>query len=791
MNAQNVAGRLTQEETPSLAALLHKLLPKMTVAALSLLMNRAVLPGGYFPFGAAFIAAVPEAYATIAAVGGIIGCLTDGGLLLSLEGLRHVASLLAVGGIRWALGEWRPVSRAKYYPFFTALAGVVLTGSVINGTTGALLSYSTLYFLFEGLMAGMAAMVFAGAADALALFDGAKRLAGSTSASLLLTFCAAVIPLCRVEVLHLSPALILVQTAVLLVLPYHRETGGAVGGTAAGCLTALANGSLYQGTVCPVAALLAGYAARYGRVFAASVYIAACLTGTLASGSMDYSFAAEAATAGVLSCLIPTEWTERALTAAGWMRDNRSAARVSYENGAAVKRLRQSAAALSKVCGMTEQVSEKLEKRGNCHPEAEVCRQAVQKVCAKCPCRESCCGRREEGEQNRIRRLAEGMSGRGLVSGRDISHMLGVKCIHEEALLGEMRENRGYRLAAEGARRRQAQMRAAFGDQWKVMGLLLRALGDELEAGDRSRFYGAGEASQLTRALEEGGYEVLQAACGEDRGERTVVALTLRETDSTVLSRGDIQPYVEECLGCRMEAPAISDEADGAFRVTLTERPRYRLDFASAQHCCNNGKYCGDACECLEDGAGSGYLLLSDGMGSGGRAAVDGAMACGIFAELMKGGFGCESAAKLVNAALMMKSEDESLSTIDCLQIHLCNGRARFCKAGAAQSYHVRGGVVNRIDAPSLPLGILHEVDASQYCFTAEAGDLLVMLSDGVPTDESGWFEKLLAQYDGGSVQRFAEFLLRRAAGRRPVGDDDDITVMVCAVRDDVEGEKC
>ena len=172
-------------------------------------------------------------------------------------------------------------------------------------------------------------------------------------------------------------------------------------------------------------------------------------------------------------------------------------------------------------------------------------------------------------------------------------------------------------------------------------------------------------------------------------------------------------------------------------------------------------------------------MMLSDGMGSGGRAAVEGALTCELFRRLLGGGFDFDSAVRIVNSALMIKSEDETLSTADCLGVNLYNGRAVISKAGAAQSYHVRDGFVTRIDLPSLPLGILCETDTAKYTFTAEAGDMIVMISDGVPTDDSLWFENMLKSYDGQPAGDFARLLVANAVSRRPEGDDDDITVTI------------
>ncbi len=57
-------------------------------------------------------------------------------------------------------------------------------------------------------------------------------------------------------------------------------------------------------------------------------------------------------------------------------------------------------------------------------------------------------------------------------------------------------------------------------------------------------------------------------------------------------------------------------------------------------------------------------MLISDGMGCGGRAAVDGAMASNLMSKLLKAGFGIDCSLKIVNSAMLFKSTDESLATL-------------------------------------------------------------------------------------------------------------------------------
>ena len=772
MNVQEAAAGIGEEPRESLAPLLKKYIPGLTAAAVSALLNRATLPGGYFPLGAAFMAAVPQNYAAAAAVGGVMSCLTDGGVLTSMEGLRHGASLLAVCGIRWALGELRRVNRAKFYPFFAALAGVLMTNTVINGTTGTVISYSTIYFIIEGVMAGLAAMFFSGACRAAERFGSGERLSRIASVSLIITLGAAAVPLCRLRLFGISPGVILLHAAVLLTASARREIGGATAGIAGGCVTSLARYSMVQGAVIPVAALLAGYAAFYGRIFAASAYIACCFMGGMTMGRFDYVLVAEAAAGGIISCLIPLRYAERALSSAGFGNHIEHSDTWSADSSA---RLGDASEAISGICHVLGQVSDGLEKR-SLPDDDSIYSRAFGEVCGRCALCGMCFGQGAPESEGRIRQLAEKLKKGRSVSGSEISEALGKKCIREDELAGEINRGYGYYLASRSACSRISSIRSVVNGQLEGVGMMLGRLSDELND-ERNDEYLSGEIAERLTAC---GIEILNCSCSMQSGGRRKITLTVRSRDDES-EAAEIASCAGECMGCEFDVERAENAGD-MLHITLAQRKKYALACAGAQHCCHGEKLCGDSYEFFEDRQGMGYMMLSDGMGSGGRAAVEGALTCELFRRLLGGGFDFDSAVKIVNSALMIKSEDETLSTADCLGVNLYNGRAVISKAGAAQSYHVRDGFVTRIDLPSLPLGILCETDTAKYTFTAEAGDMIVMISDGVPTDDSLWFENMLRSYDGRPAGDFARLLMENAVRRRPKGDDDDITVTIGTV---------
>ena len=71
------------------------------------------------------------------------------------------------------------------------------------------------------------------------------------------------------------------------------------------------------------------------------------------------------------------------------------------------------------------------------------------------------------------------------------------------------------------------------------------------------------------------------------------------------------------------------------------------------------------------------------------RGVVDGNLAAELTARLLKAGFTAELAARLVNVALALKSEDESGATLDLISVDLYTGTARLFKAGAAPGFYL------------------------------------------------------------------------------------------------------
>ena len=189
----------------------------------------------------------------------------------------------------------------------------------------------------------------------------------------------------------------------------------------------------------------------------------------------------------------------------------------------------------------------------------------------------------------------------------------------------------------------------------------------------------------------------------------------------------------------------------------------------------------GDVAEQFCDAFGNARMILCDGMGTGRAAAVDGAMAARLTGQLLRAGFGSGSAARLVNVALSLKSQEESCTALDLLSVDLFSGQAEMFKAGAAPSFLVQGGQVRLAEGASLPIGVTENVSSRVQRFVMQPGDVAVMVSDGVLADGTEWVVQQLelCAKAGSTPQQIAQSLVEGAARRQHAARPDDVTAAV------------
>ncbi len=184
----------------------------------------------------------------------------------------------------------------------------------------------------------------------------------------------------------------------------------------------------------------------------------------------------------------------------------------------------------------------------------------------------------------------------------------------------------------------------------------------------------------------------------------------------------------------RMEASVASP-----YRIDREKRGYVFLEEASfvvlsgvARAVRENESVSGDNYALIQAEKGRLTTLLSDGMGSGEKASRDSEWILDLMEKMMETGYSLEGALRLINNALLSRPDKQNMSTLDVCDLDLHQGSCSFYKIGAAASFLKRGSNVDKIENPSLPMGIFPIEAAVSARRTLSHGDYIIMMTDGV-----------------------------------------------------------
>ena len=727
----------------------------------------ATVNGTMSPFAAAFVAAAPNSLCAYALTGTLIGGFLPYG---APDKLRTAAALIAAAGIRLAFSELKKVSSHPVFAPVAAFCSIVMTGVVVSGASGAKISYDMIMYIAEGILSAMGAYFFARAFEAVRagrLYALRREETGALTACV----CMAATGICRVSFWGFSPGRLAVLFVMLQAAREKKETGGAIAGISAGVVMALSGSSLAMSGICAIAGLAAGVFANLGTLAASVAAVAVGALASYTSGTVNFFILSEMMTAAVLFRLIPENYIDTLMERMGMRRVGQPK---TLPGTLVAKRLEDAAKALGGVSETVEKVSRRLSRYKGPGVE-QIYRQATETICSACPLSRHCWENEREETQTALDELTPLLKKDGSLTTRTLPAGFRDRCARKSEMMEEINSRYAEYTARESAKRRIAQVRCVIGDQLGGVSMMLTDLAEKTRDDDTPD---EEAQQQVSDALRRSGYIVESVRCIENSTGRLSVTAKVGGRRGKAIARNELIYELEDALHMPLETPAIEGGAE--FTISTSQMPALDVEFGAAQHCCSGENLCGDAYEAFLDSEGNAVMILSDGMGSGGRAAVDSAMTCALTGKLLKAGFNFEGAMKIVNAALMIKSDDESLATLDVTRINLFTGGADICKAGAVKTYIVSEGEVRPVSSESLPLGILREVRFSSESQEIREGDVILMMSDGVP-DTEGWLEGELTSCEMTDMRTLSRQLLQRAQDGRTDGDDD-ITILAARI---------
>lgn len=766
----------TSGAKPFIGAAGRKAIMQAVYFAAGLLMSRAVVFEGYAPFGVALTAAVPFSNLLAVAGGSILGYLMPSAIG---ESMKYLAAIIAAAAIRWTLND---IGKVRHHPLYApcvAMGPVLATGLAVGTVDGFTLPVIVMC-LTESLLAGGAAFFFSRTVKTVESSKGLTALTQQELACVVLTACILTMSLSGVTIGYISVGRVLAVLAILFCARYGGVAGGAVAGVSTGIVFSLASGAglSYISGAYAFGGLMAGIFSPVGRIGSAAAFILSNAIMALITGDTATVVGGlyEVMAATLIFMVLPKKAGNK-LTLL--FADRKAAVGETPAANPVLMRLDFAAKALSDVSGSVDEVSKKLATLYVPDLNA-VYQRAAGKVCRGCGLKSYCWENEYAGTMGAFRDVTPALREKKKVAKEDFPRHFADRCSKINEVSDAVSRYFGEFAVCEDAEKRVRQVREAVSDQFMGMSEMLADMTREMQGYEK---FDTVRADRIKALLQSRGAMPIDVSCRIDRYGRLSLEIELGVGEDIISGNAALLRQMEQEIDRKLDTPCVSI-APGCCRVQVCERPQLQVKVGSAQHVAYNGRLCGDNYDCFNDGMGRLVVILSDGMGSGGRAAVDGAMATGILSKLSRAGLSFDCALRIVNSALYVKSGDESLATLDVARLDLFSGDAEFLKAGASMTLikKKRQNRVIKVETPSLPAGILNEVEFLREHLVLEKGDVVLMLSDGVTMEGETWLRELLLNFKGADMKALSEAVVSEAVNRRVGGHDDDTTAIALQI---------
>lgn len=250
----------------------------------------------------------------------------------------------------------------------------------------------------------------------------------------------------------------------------------------------------------------------------------------------------------------------------------------------------------------------------------------------------------------------------------------------------------------------------------------------------------------------------------------------------------DIAVYISDVLGkdykADQESRLVLNQNEEV--ISFVEAPNYRVIHGCARIAKAGERVLGDSFSFYHSN-GEVAGCLSDGMGSGLVASQSSEMVIELFENFLEAGFKKETALRMMNATLVMNSQNGKYSTVDVAEIDLYAGVCEFVKMGAAVSFIKRENSVEVIKLESLPVGAFYDQGFESATKPLYDGDYVILISDGVLSPlPSSMTEQVMAQLIAGidtlNPKQMAREILDKILKECDYEPADDMTVLVMGV---------
>lgn len=735
-------------------------LKQLLAAAVAFLLSQLNCLGSISPFCVCFCAGVEFEFCLSALVGGACGYF----FAFSWQtALRYGAALLLCFVSRTAL--------ERRFPFLLKSATLPLVATLSSFLSAAAFSFfgeerllTLLFGFFEALVAFCGVCVFLRSERTTLAKNGFSSLSVQDRAGIGLCLC--VLLLCA-SGFGLGP-IVPARTAAVVVLLFAAHYKGASAASLFGLCAAFSLSvnaeTRFLFPTLSLSSLVCGVFSPLGQ-YAVSISFALCAAAVSLLGGFSQEVfwcLLEIAAGCAVFAAIPSKKLfefQAELEKNLFSHDDQLNRRVCAS-------LQRAAETVNEVSGIVNSVSARLDNVIN--PEMNrIFSKLQQNICFGCSYKNECWSEKF-GET-----AADVLVLSGIKEKSGERTELEKRCPRAAALVSQVSASYGDFVNGMASKMKVRELRSLMGDQFSSISQFLSEFAVQMS---NSRVVDNTRSRALKAALSDADIHVDCVSFFTNPNGRITIEVNVLES-AFDLNFKRMQAIFEAATKRRFEKPEISI-LELRSVITFEERAVFCVLSGSCQIPFENNPVCGDCIASLRDMNGNEISLISDGMGTGSRAAIDGTMAATLMEKLLSCSFSFESAIKTVNCALMVKSTDESIATIDGVSINTYSGESDFYKAGAAVSFVRRGKEIAIIEEQSLPIGIIRDVCFAKKHVRLETEDIVLLLSDGATGGDCGWINDELLAWSTNNMDDLASHIASLARLRSTRETADDITVV-------------
>ncbi len=721
------------------------------------------------PFGVSASAAIFPQYIPAAVLGSAVGYLFLWGF--SVSALRYMAAA-AIGGIISYL--LKKSLKPQYFRHFSALASffaLVSTGLVMSVSITLSLEEIAMFFA-EGAVSGAAAYFLNKGININPLKNCASRLSGSETASVLVIFSVVLLSLKNFDIASFSPAVTAGVYAVLVTACYGGEKYGSLAGICAGAVLGFSSEASFITAGTALGGLLSGIFGRNNRFFASVIFIL-----TLSVWAFSPSDPAEALGVLYSSGAAAVLFLASPKSLASFYKEIFSLSDdgvfLSGQRKVLKMRLYSAADSMNSVSNTVKALAGIYRKR-TAPKKEQITINVCNKVCRKCSRYESCWQENGSLTLSYFERISDALKNSESLTEKDIPYKFFGECLEPEKVINAVSSETAKYKAAMRETVKTGETVNIVSDQFSSVWGLLNDFSRSMETAEEY----VPELSELARTVLENDFDmnIISAGVFKNSEKKLYCEITLRgqkKFDSDAVCEA-----LCKILDRPFEKPVIRRLSGDVISFNICEKTKYKVSCGGYQINSGDGKWCGDTFDSFFDGKGNFIMILSDGMGTGQKAAADSVLCCSLSGTLLKGGFPPDSIINVINSAMLVRSGEESLATMDIAVINLYNGLVEFYKAGASFSLVMKHFKLLKAEKPSLPLGILRNVAFEKISITVRDGDTVVMMSDGVTQKAAAMWRDILRDAQSYQGKELADKLAKTATLNTDKDSRDDITVL-------------